>query len=151
MERAKKKYTGPRCEGDEDCEDICKDIYRHSVRDECEELAIEQVEILEQIDEIFENPKERELKDIDAFDFETYVNIDLAPFDKRVGRFSSSEAKRVLAWMVENSDVLELFISVDDEYNLLEDMLNDLSSNSDPKGFDHIRFRIGQFDRNSRG
>ena len=126
LDRSKKRYTGPKCEGDEDCEDICKDIYRHNVRDECEELAIDQVEILEQIDEIFENPKERELSDIDAYDFETYVSIDLAPFDKRVGKLSSGEVKRVLTWIVENQKILEIFREVDDEYDLLKDMLKEL-------------------------
>lgn len=130
LKESGKNYTGPKCLGDDDCEDICRDIYRHSVRDDCEDLAIEQVEILEKIDKIFENPKERDLKDIDAYDFETYVNIDLGPFDKRVGKFSLAEAKRVLAWIVENQDILETFKNVDDEYNLFEDMLNDLSSGS---------------------
>lgn len=128
LNRAKKRYTGPKCEGDDDCEDICQKLYRNKVRDECEELSIEQVEILKNIDEVFENPTERELEDIDSYDFETYVNIDLAPFDKRVSKFSSTESKRVLSWILENQDIGEIFRNADNDYDLLEEILKGLNS-----------------------
>ena len=92
-------------------------------------MAIAQVEVLEEIDKIFENPTSKKLDTIDQSDFETYVNIDVAPFDKRITRFNAIESKVFLTWILENSDVAEHFRNVDNEYKLLEEILDELNSN----------------------
>ena len=127
LDRSKKRYSGPKCEGDDDCEDICKDIYsRRSVRDDCLELAAEQVEKLWEIYEIFENPREDDLEDIDPEDLETFVEIDLRPLDTLIGKLTSSEAKRVLVWIAVEPDVTEVFKDEDDDYDLLKELLQAL-------------------------
>ena len=127
-ERSRKRYGGPKCEWDEDCEDICKDIYnRRSVRDDCMELPVKQVEKLEEIYETFENPSDNDLASIDSVDFETFVEIDLRPLDTLIGKLSSSEAKRVLAWIADDPDIAEVFQEEDDEYDLLKKLLQNLN------------------------
>ena len=102
-------------------------IYRRTtVRDECLELPVDQVEQLEEIYEALERPHSDELDDIDAEDFETFVSIDLKPLNTLVGRFNSTEGKKVLAWIAQNSDIAKVFIDVDREYDLLEELLDSL-------------------------
>ena len=130
MDQARKRYTGPKCEGDSKCEDYCKDIYnRRSVREDCLELARAQVDKLWDIYEIFENPKDDDLVSIDPDDFKVFVEIDLRPLDVLIGKFSSSESKRVLAWIAEESDITEVFQDEDDEYRLLEELLREINTN----------------------
>ena len=129
LDRSKKRYSGPKCEGDDDCEEICKDIYnRRSVREDCLELAAEQVEKLWEIYEAFENPGEDELASIDAVDFETFIEIDLRPVDTLIGKLSASEAKRVLAWIGEEPDIAKVFQDEDDDYRLLKELLRNINS-----------------------
>ena len=129
LDGSRKRYTGPKCEGDSKCEEYCKDIYnRRSVREDCLELARAQVEKLWDIYEIFENPKEDDLRSIDAEDFDTFVEIDLRPVDTLIGKFSSSEAKRVLAWIGEESDIAEVFQDEDDDFRLLKELLKGVNT-----------------------
>ena len=129
LDRARKRYTGPKCEGDSQCEEYCKDIYnRRSVREDCLELARAQVDKLWEIYEIFENPKNDDLEIIDPDDFKVFVEIDLRPLDVLIGKFSGSEAKRVLAWIAEESDISEVFQDEDDEYRLLEELLREIDT-----------------------
>ena len=123
LDRARQKYTGPKCETDKDCTKICRSLYRSSVRDDCLSLAIANVEVLEEMHDMFKNPKEKDLDEVDEADFETYVSIDIKPFDKRVNDFSATEAKRVLAWFVENDEVRDHFRDVDDEFDMFEELL----------------------------
>ena len=128
LKAARDKYKGrPKCEGDEGCEEICKDIYnRRSVREDCIELAAEQVDKLEEIYETFENPSDDDLASIDSVDFETFVEIDLRPLETLVGKLSASEAKKVLTWIADDPDIAEIFQDEDDEYDLLKKLLDPL-------------------------
>ena len=129
LDGSRKRYTGPKCEGDSKCEEYCKDIYnRRSVREDCLELARTQVDKLWDIYEIFENPKADDLKSIDAEDFDTFVEIDLRPVDTLIGKFSSSEAKRVLTWIGEESDIAEVFQDEDDDFQLLKALLKEVNT-----------------------
>ena len=130
LDKARKRYTGPKCETDDDCKKVCRSLYRSSVRDDCLSLTIANVEILEDIHNMFKNPKEKDLDELDADDFDTYVSIDVKPFDKRVGDFSSTESKRVLAWLTEDDEARDHFRGADDEFDLFEDMLKKISNNN---------------------
>ena len=130
LDRSRKRYSGPKCEGNSKCEEYCKDIYnRRSVREDCLELARDQVEKLWDIYEIFESPKEDELRSIDPDDFETFVEIDLRPLDTLIGKFNSSEAKRVLTWIGEESDIAEVFQDEDDDFELFKELLEGVNTN----------------------
>ena len=129
FDRSRKAYPGPKCEGIESCETICDRIYnRKEVRDPCKQLARDQVEALYDVDKILEKPSSSKLDGIRSLDLEVYLNIDLRPIDKHIGRFKSAEAKAVLSWVVEAFDITPVIRSVDSDYNLFEDMLRKVSS-----------------------
>ena len=131
LDRSRRRYSGSACENDRECEDMCKDIYnRRSVREDCLTLALEQVEKLWEIYEIFENPKEDDLENIDPDDFEIFVEIDLRPLDTLIGKFGTSDAKKVLTWMLEEPDIVEIFQDEDDDFDLLKELLKALNSTS---------------------
>ena len=127
LDKARKRYTGPKCETDDDCKKVCRSLYRSTVREDCLSLTIANVEVLEDIHNMFKNPKEKDLDELDADDFDTYVSIDVKPFDKRVNAFSATEAKRVLAWLTEDDKARDHFRGADDEFDLFEDMLKKIS------------------------
>ena len=131
LNRARGRYSGSACERDRECEDFCKDIYnRRSVREDCLALPLSQVEKLWEIYEIFRNPKEDDLEIIDPEDFEIFVEIDLQPLDTLIGKFGTSEAKRVLAWIAGEPDIVEIFQDEDDDFDLLKELLKSLNSNA---------------------
>ena len=138
LNRSRDRYSGEDCEDDDDCEDICRKIYRRpTVRDECLELPVDQVEQLEEIYEALEHPRSsNDLEDIDSDDFETFVSIDLKPLDTLIGRLKSTEGKKVLTWIAESSDIAEIFMDVDNEYDLLEKLLNSLDETTDQKALE---------------
>ncbi len=133
LARAKnKRDRGPTCEGDDDCEEICDDIYR-SRRDQndCEEFSVAQVERFEEIYEILEDPDEDDLQDIDVSedgDFDAFINISIEPLHKLVGKYSSREAKDFLAWIANNEDVAERLEDEDDDYEVLDALLDELNT-----------------------
>lgn len=131
-DRHRKNYTGPKCEGNDNCESICRDLYIRSVRNECLALSIEQVEILKKIDKIFENPNEINLVDIHAYDFETYLYIDQAPFRRRVQRFNLIQSKMVLSWLVNDSSIVDVFRNLaeyeSEGYNLFGTLLRGMNA-----------------------
>ena len=131
LNRARERYSGSACERDRECEDLCKDIYnRRTVRKDCLALPVSQVEKLWEIYDIFRNPREDDLEIIDPEDFEIFVEIDLQPLDTLIRKFGTSEAKRVLAWIAEEPDIVEIFQDEDDDFDLLKELLKSLNSNA---------------------
>ena len=131
LERSRSRYSGTSCERSRQCEDLCQDIYsRRSVKEDCLVLAEDQVEEIWEIYKILKNPKEDDLEDIDPEDFEIFVEIDLQPLDTLIGDFSNAETKKVLTWMIRDPDIIEIFQDEDDEYNLLEELLESLDGES---------------------
>ncbi len=127
-----KAQAGKVCKGDEDCEDICDDIYSsRRERNDCEELSITQVNRFEGIYETLEDSDEDDLQDIDVSkdgDFDVFINVSIEPLHKLVGKYSSREAKDFLAWIANNKDVAELLENEDDDYEVLERLLGRLGA-----------------------
>ncbi len=139
LDKSKEKYKGKACEDedrDHDCKEQCRDIYsRRSEREDCEELSISQIERLEDLHDRVKDPDKDDLEDdVDHDDFDVYVNIDIRPLDKYIGRYSTREAKEFLVWMIENPDIAKVFEKEDDDYNAFDRLLKRLKSFS---GNDH--------------
>ncbi len=135
IERGKKKRDrGPICEGDDDCEEICDDIYNsRRDRNDCEELSVAQVERFEEMYEILEDPDEDDLQDIDmsdAGDFDVFINISIEPLHKLVGKYNTREAKDFLAWIAGDEDVAEILEDEDDDYEVLDTLLDELNTDA---------------------
>ena len=124
-----KRDKSPECEGDDDCEDICSDIYRSRAdKNDCEELSVAQVERLEEVSEVFEDPDLDDLEELDLSDVEVYLNISIEPLHKLIGKYNSREAKDFLAWIAQNSDAAELLEDEDDDYEVLSRLFNEIVS-----------------------
>ena len=131
LEDSHKRYTGSDCSEDDDCVEICRDIYnRKKIRDQCAELKVQQVEQLEKIYEVLKKPSRDDLEDIDAEDFKVFVELDLRPLDVRIGKLSSTNAKKVLGWIASADDgaVAAVFEDEDDDYRIFEKLLKKLDT-----------------------
>lgn len=132
---SRRRLGGNECEDEDrnhDCKDICKDIYnRGDDRDDCEKLTVRQVEALEELHELLEDPDDDDLAEVDKDDFDLYLNVSIDPFDRLVGKYSSREAKEVMLWVIEDEDVAEIFEDEDDEYKTLEALLKRIGDDRD--------------------
>lgn len=111
--RSKKKYSGPVC-ADEDrqhsCKTTCRRIFKSRDRDYCEDLAIEQIDRLNDIDKILRNPRDRQLDEITADDFQVYIYTSITAIDRHIRSYGAREAGTLLAWSL----ISETFYLMDD-------------------------------------
>ena len=129
LSRARSRYDSrTRCSADSDCRKLCDDIYnRRKDREDCEALPSRQVEVLKEVYDILEDPDFDELDALDTDDFDVLINITIEPLDKLAGKYSPSEAKEVLRWIAEKSDVASVFQKEDDDFDILKDLLKELN------------------------
>ena len=129
----KRRYRGDPCEDedrDHDCKEQCKEMYSgRRYRDECEEFSPAHVEALHEVWEILESPRGDDLEGINLDDLNTYLNVTIESFEKLVGKYSKSEAKSMLAWIVSEGDITEKIIKQEDEYSILKDLLKKIDAN----------------------
>ena len=127
IDRSRKRHGGGDCAGDDDCEEICDDIYnRRRDKEDCEKLSSRQVELLLDVYETLERPKEDDLEDIDLDDFDVLVNISIEPLDGIVGKYTRREAKEVLIWLASNEEAAKVFKKEDDDHNILEKIFEEV-------------------------
>ena len=133
LENSKRRYSDSSdCKGDEDCEEICEDIYnRRRDREDCEDLSLAQVKRLEEIYDFIEDPDEDELDTISGDDFDTFININIYPLDRLVGKYKRSEAEEMLLWIARNDEIAKIFKKEDDDYKILKDLLKELNGSND--------------------
>ena len=128
LDRTRTKYSGRACEDedrDHECKEQCRDIYsRRGDRDDCEELPVAQIDRLEKLHDLLEDPDKDDLEDdVDHDDVDVYLNVSIAPLDRHIGRYSSREAKEFLLWMIDNPDIAKVFEKEDDDYEALDTLL----------------------------
>lgn len=135
FKRSRTKHKASKeCEGNDDCEDICDDIYkRRGDRNDCEELSITQVERLEELHENLEDPDYDDLKDIDSDDFDVYVNVSISSLDTLAGKWSSREVEDVLSWIADEADIAKVFSKEDDEYKIFKVLLERIGTGTADK------------------
>ena len=127
-----KRDRSPTCEGDDDCEDLCSDIYSsRSDKNDCEELSVDQVESLEVVSEAFEDPDIDDLEELDLSDVEVYLNISIEPLHKLIGKYNSRKARHFLTWIAQNSDAAEVLEDEDDDYEVLSRLFDEIVSITD--------------------
>ncbi len=120
-----------KCRDDEDCEDICDDLFKNS-RDEkkCGKLTENEVKALDKIFEKFEDPDEDDLEDIDEDDLKEFLRVSIDPIIKEAKKYSRSEVEDFLIFLIDEEDVAELLIDEDDDFELLEVLLENLKSDT---------------------
>ena len=131
LEKSKETYKDSKnCEDDDDCEDICSDIYiRRSDKSDCKELSVAQVRRMEKVHDILDDKKTNQLDDINLDDLEVIINISLEPIEKIFKTYGSTKARDVLNWIADDEDAARLFESEDADFVLLDTLLKEINSN----------------------
>ena len=112
--------SGGSCVGDEDCEDICSDIFNGKRdRDDCEALNIG---LVEDFEILIEDLEDGEIE-IDLDVLECLIDIDEEPIAKAVKKMSKSEAVDFLAEIAENTDLSDI-LEAEDEGMVLKNLLS---------------------------
>ena len=138
IRNTRSKYSGTACEDltgrdQDDCEEICKDIYSgdRGARRECEELPEDLIEALEEVYELLEDANEDDFAGIDAELFDTYLNIGISGLEEIIEDYSNKDAEEFLYWLIEDEEIGEIFRKEDDDYQALESVFEQLTSNYD--------------------
>ena len=120
---------GDQCGGDDDCEDICDDIFSsRSDREDCEDLSVSTVEEMEDFFEVLEDPDADDLEDFNLSVLEEIVDISFEPLVDEAKRYSSSDAKEFLSWMLNDEEAADIISDEDSDFEFLENILEQLNS-----------------------
>ena len=120
------------CEGYEDCEEICDDIFRNRRdKEECYEYSEEMVFDFEDLIEATEKGEVEEIEDIGSYVLECMLDIDEREFAKAVSKMSRKEAQDFALLIAENEDLAEVLEEEDDEFNVLKQLINSLTGRNE--------------------
>ena len=109
------------CSENRGCRDTCDDIFRsRRDREECEELSIADVERMEDVFKVLENPDGDDLEDLDLEVLEELLDINSDPLKTAISRMNQSEKKDFLLWFAEDSEAAQLIIDVEEEFDIRE-------------------------------
>jgi len=115
------------CEGDEDCEEICDDIFsRRSDKQECYEYSSEMVLELEDLIEATEDGDVDEIAGIGSDVLECMLDIDETAFAKAVKKMSRREAQDFVVLIAEDEGFAGVLEEEDDEFNILRQLASRL-------------------------
>ena len=130
------------------CYEYCDDMFR-SNRDEedCEELTVAQVEAMWELYELLEDPDADELEDINSEVFDLYLNISIKSLDDLIGKYSRSDAKEFLIWLINNEEIAKIFRKEDDNHKSLEALLKKFSGSYTSSGHDISQPFLKKLDR----
>lgn len=126
------------CDRDRRCEEICNDLF-HSFnhRAKCEELSITDVERMEEVFRVLEDPDTDDLRALDLEDLERLLNISLNPLETAIGRMTQTEKNKFLVWMALDVEATDLLEAKEVNFEILKELfgtikgviVNDLNSN----------------------
>ena len=146
LKNSNDRYSGADCTEEDrkhKCHEQCSDIYssRRGDLKACEKLKTGLIEKLAEIHELLEDPDHEDLlAKVDNRDFSAYLNISIAPFDDLIGDrdFGKGDAEELFLWMIEDErkvlddedydSVANILSSEDDDYKVLESLLEELAS-----------------------
>ncbi len=122
------------CEGNEDCEDICDDIFsRRADKKDCYELP---EELVSEFEKIIEHTEDGDIKNIHPADLECLLDIDEREFASAVKKMSRREASEFWLAISEDESLAEILEDEDDEYMILKQLLHKMTgSHTDTERF----------------
>ena len=146
LSEANKKKGGAICIDEDDrnheCKESCDKIYsRNRDEEECEKQTISLIEAIEDVYDDLKNPTTKKLDDMNAEDFISYINISIASLDSLIShgarggndnrseKWSASETRNFLSWLLNNKEAVTGFINVDEDYGTLEAMFERILTN----------------------
>lgn len=126
---------GGNCDGDDDCEDQCDDLFNGRDYQNCLDLSVNEVQgMWNAFDEdkgILEDPDEDELPDIHPDDIRNALDIDENIWDKFI-RDYNDDAGDVLYWIADDECIYEAIedsFDEDDMESFMEDLFLQMNSN----------------------
>jgi len=129
------RQGGGACEGDDDCEDQCDDLFGGRDYRTCLDLSRNEVQgIWNAFDEdegLLEDPDEDDLEDIHPDDIKNALDIDDRIWDSFIDDYGTSEANDVLYWIATNECIYEAIedsFDEDDVEDLMQDILLQVNS-----------------------
>ena len=110
------------CEGDEDCEEICDDIFSSRAdRRECYELP---EGLVSEFETLLEATEDGDTEEIDPEILECLLDIDEREFAKAIKKMSRGEAEDFLAAVAEEDHLAQVLEEEDDEAVILRQLLS---------------------------
>ena len=120
-----KEINRKTCKEDRDCEDICEDVYNdggdrenEGKVEKCLEMSYKRIVTFQDILDIIEEPYYADLTNIEARDFEAFLEVSVAPWVEKTKRLNNSEAEVLLRWIALESKVAS---SIESAYKNFED------------------------------
>ena len=161
-ERDKEALRGD-CKDYGECEDVCEDVYNEEGDREnegkverCSDLSYKTAITFEDILDIMEEPYYADLLNIEARDFEKFLEVSVAPWVEKIKRLNNSEAENLLKWIASESKVAgAIRKAYDKQYEdfdlyeglekLFEEIAPDLTDYSTATGEDRAVKRCAEF------
>ena len=113
-----------KCEGDEDCEDACQELFAiRKYENQCLELPAELVYAFEELLVLVDDG---DADDIEPEVLDCLLEIDDKKFLKEVGGLNSKQTKSFLEEIATNDDLAEALSEHDESYNIMNTLLDKL-------------------------
>ena len=121
------------CKDYGECEDVCEDVYNDEGDrenegnvEECLELPYKRAITFQNILDIIEEPYYADLTNIEAKDFEAFLEVSVAPWVEKKKRLNNEEAENLLKWIASESKVADAISNAYDskyeDFDLYEGM-----------------------------
>ena len=127
LSRANRRRGGDTCEDkddDHECKELCREMYRRQDdREECEELTVNNINRIIEVSDVLRNPSSNSLGRMDLEDFDLYLNVSIAGFDRLISDYSRGDANEILVWLTESESATEVFMDEDDDFETFEELL----------------------------
>ena len=121
------------CAEDRDCKEICGDIFKiRADKNVClKELPIRQVELLEKVYDVLSEPSENDLKTMNLDSLQVLLSVSVKPVEAAADRIDETETKKMLTWLAENDEAVEIIKKKDKDFNILKNLLKNINSDVD--------------------
>ena len=120
---------GRACEQDENCKEICDDIFSsRNDRKKCYEFS---EDLVSSFKELLESTEDGDVEDIDSLVLECLLDIDEREFAKAVKGMSRKNAKDFLIAIANDEALADVLEDEDDEFNILKQLLNKATGSND--------------------
>lgn len=117
------KSSKYKCEEDNECVDVCEDVYDPDGDDRnigkvdtCVELKYNTAIQFEDMLEILEEPYESSLRNVSSKAFAEFLDVSVEPWVETMKSVSESEAESLLIWIAKERGISQAIIDAYDEY-----------------------------------
>ena len=125
VKQKKCSESGSICQGNDQCEKICDDLFtRRNQREDCEKLPRDMVFDFE---DLIESVEDGNTDDIKAKTLECLLDIDDKKFSKAIKKLTRTQVKEFLLFIAEDEEIARIFKDEDDEFIILKQLFSKIS------------------------